>query len=73
MRTRRRTSEGVPPAREVLEVKRDINLIRELLQRLEALPLRMSEMVVLSPDAKELAVEGYSDDEIEYHLSLIRA
>src|SRR5690349_14130898 len=54
------------------EMKRDMDLMRELLQRLEALPLRMGEVADLSPDAKELAVEGYSADEVAYHLSLLQ-
>jgi hypothetical protein len=53
-------------------VKRDMDLTRELLLRLEGLPIRTGDVVLLSPGDKDIAVPGYSDDQIIYHLSLLR-
>jgi hypothetical protein len=49
-------------------MKRDMDLIRELLLKLEALPIRRGGMVTISPDADELAVPGHDADQIDYHL-----
>jgi Hypothetical protein (DUF2513) len=53
-------------------VKRDMDLIRELLLKLEALPMRMGGIVSIPPDAEEIAVRGYNSAEIDYHLGQIR-
>ncbi|WP_343668603.1 DUF2513 domain-containing protein [Paraburkholderia heleia] len=53
-------------------MKRDMDLIRELLLKLESLPMRMGGIVVITPDAEEVQVEGYGVEQIDYHLSLIR-
>jgi hypothetical protein len=53
-------------------MRRDTALIRELLFRLESLPLNSGEIYNFGPDDKEVAIQGYSPDEIEYHLSLLR-
>jgi len=42
------------------QVKRDKQLMRELLLRLEALPMRAAGCVSITPDAEEIAVPGYS-------------
>jgi hypothetical protein len=52
-------------------MKRDAELIRELLLKLETLPVRPGGVVHLSPDDEELAVEGYEPAQIEYHLDQI--
>ena len=52
-------------------MKRDMDLIRELLLKLEALPLQLGESVHLTPDRDEIAVPGYDVAEIDYHLSQI--
>ncbi|WP_374545055.1 DUF2513 domain-containing protein [Rhodoblastus sp.] len=52
-------------------MKRDMDLIRELLLKLEALPMRPGGVVTISPDAEEIAVAGHDVEQIEYHLSLI--
>ena len=49
---------------------RNMDLIRELLLKLEALPLRPGSIVHITPDAEEVQVEGCSIQEIDYHLSL---
>jgi hypothetical protein len=53
-------------------MKRDMDLIRELLLKLEALPLGQGEIVYITPDAAEIAVRGYDVAQIDYHLSQIR-
>lgn len=53
-------------------MKRDMNLIRDLLLKLETLPLRMGGIVQITPDAAELQVDGYDVKQIDYHLSLIK-
>ncbi|KVQ69935.1 DUF2513 domain-containing protein [Burkholderia territorii] len=53
-------------------MKRDMDLIRELMLKLEALPMRMGGIVVIAPDAEEIRVDGYSPEEVFYHLGLIK-
>jgi hypothetical protein len=53
-------------------MQRDMDLVRELLLKLESLPMRPGAVVLISGNDAELAVPGHSADEIEYHLSLIR-
>jgi Hypothetical protein (DUF2513) len=55
-----------------LPLKRDMDLIRELLLRLEALPIRRGGIVTICPETDELAVPGYDADQIDHHLFLIR-
>jgi hypothetical protein len=49
-----------------------MNLIRELLLKLEALPMRMGGIVSIPPDAEEISVPGYDIAQIDYHLGQIR-
>jgi hypothetical protein len=51
-------------------MKRDMDLIRALLLKLEAIPLRRGDILSIPSDADEIAVEGYDVDQIAYHLSL---
>jgi hypothetical protein len=51
---------------------RDMGLIRELLLKLESLPMQRGDVLTITPDDPEVSVEGYSGDQIDYHLSLIR-
>jgi hypothetical protein len=51
---------------------RDMGVVRELLLKMETMPLPPSGFALLSGRTPELAVEGYSPEEIDYHLSLIR-
>jgi hypothetical protein len=53
-------------------VKRDLGLIRELLLRLESLPMGMYAAETISPDNPKIAVEGYDQEQIAYHLSLLQ-
>ena len=52
-------------------MKRDMDLIRTLLLRLEALPIRAGGTAHIPPDAHEIAVDGKTPDEIEFHLKLL--
>jgi hypothetical protein len=55
-------------------MKRDMDLVRGLLLRLEALPVRRGGVVKIPPDDEAIAVDGYDVDQIDYHLSqIIRA
>jgi len=47
-------------------------LIRKLLLQLESLSSRPGEVFVLSGDDSEIAVDGYSPDQITYHLELLK-
>ena len=53
-------------------MKRDMDLIRELLLKLEALPIQRGDIVSIYPETDEIAVAGYDTDQIDYHLSLIQ-
>jgi hypothetical protein len=53
-------------------MKRDMDLIRELMLKLESLPMRPGGIVLIKGDAEELQADGYSVDQIDYHLALIR-
>jgi hypothetical protein len=50
---------------------RDIDLIRELLLKLENLPTRPGGIYLLNPEDDEIQIDGYSNHQIDYHLSLI--
>ena len=52
-------------------MRRDMDLIRELLLKIEALETRPGGFYSLSPSSEELAVEGHSQDEVEHHLGMI--
>ncbi|MFM0308365.1 DUF2513 domain-containing protein [Paraburkholderia sp. RL17-383-BIF-A] len=51
-------------------MKRDMDLVRELMLKLEALPLPSSGFTVI--DASTVMVEGYTAEQIDYHLSLLQ-
>jgi hypothetical protein len=55
-----------------MQPKRDMDLIRELLLRLESWDMEMGDVFTISPDERQMAVEGYDAAQIEYHLSLLR-
>ncbi len=52
-------------------MRRDMDLIRELLLRLEALPMCPGGFVSFDVSDAEIAVEGSGDDEIWHHLAMI--
>lgn len=53
-------------------MRRDMDLIRELMLKLEALPIRPGSVVHIPPDADEVQVDGYDTEQVDYHLSLIK-
>ena len=53
-------------------MKRDMDLIRELLLKLEAYPKVPEEMFTVTPATPEVQVGGYDTTQINYHLSLIQ-
>ena len=53
-------------------MKRDKDLMRLLLMKLESLPLGLGDVWSLGPDDPQIAVEGFSAHQIEYHLNLLR-
>jgi hypothetical protein len=55
-----------------LPMKRESNLIQKLLVKLEAFPAQPGDMFLFNGTEPELAIEGYSSDQIEYHLTLLK-
>lgn len=53
-------------------MKRNMELVREVLMKLEALPMRPGSMVVISGYDEEMAVDGHTPEEIEYHMTMLR-
>lgn len=49
-----------------------MDLIRALLLKLESLSLSPGTIIYLEPNDQEIAIDGYSADQIEYHLDLLR-
>lgn len=52
-------------------MRRDPDLLRELMLKLEAYPMRRGGVVTFSDDYEELACPGFTADEIDYHLKQI--
>lgn len=52
-------------------MRRDMDLIRELMLKLEAMPRKPGIVEELSAGEGEMIFEGCSSDEIDYHLNLI--
>ena len=52
-------------------MKRDLNLVREILLKLEPLPAHFDEPVTLTVGQGPLAIDGRSPDEIGYHLRVM--
>ncbi|KVN98184.1 DUF2513 domain-containing protein [Burkholderia ubonensis] len=50
-------------------MKRDMDLIRELLLKLEALPMQPRDVAYIYSDV--VPVDGYHADQIDYHLQLL--
>jgi hypothetical protein len=53
-------------------MKRDMDLIRELLLKLEDLSKPPSQTVLLFAGDPRLTAEGFTHEQIDYHLSLLR-
>ncbi|MCA1537510.1 DUF2513 domain-containing protein [Bradyrhizobium sp. NBAIM03] len=52
-------------------MKRDMDVIRGLMLKLEALPVNGHAILTVGPYDKEIAVAGASVDQIAYHLGLL--
>lgn len=52
-------------------MKRDMDLVRELLLKLESLEIRPGGVVHMMPDDEDIQIPGYGPDAIEYHAKLI--
>lgn len=52
-------------------MKRDMDLIRELMLKLESIPLEFGDNTHLEPSDPRLQIADYSVDQIAYHLDLI--
>ena len=51
---------------------RDMDVIRDLLLKLESLDLPRGTVLTVDGDDPEIAIEGCSGDQIAYHLDLVR-
>ncbi|MCJ2136065.1 DUF2513 domain-containing protein [Methylobacterium sp. J-026] len=52
-------------------MKRDMNLIRELLLRLEGLPKTSHMRLHIGSDDERLIFESYTPDQVDYHMALL--
>lgn len=52
-------------------MRRDMDLIRELMLKLESAKCEPNSVYIFDADDEEISVEGYSADAIKYHLLLI--
>ncbi len=48
-------------------MRRDMDLIRELLLKLEALPMGPGDIFHMMPDDEEIRIDGFDAIAIEYH------
>ncbi|MCI4678960.1 DUF2513 domain-containing protein [Rhodoblastus acidophilus] len=53
-------------------MKRDMDLIREMLLNLESWPMERGAIVAIPPESPAFLAGGHSGHEIEYHLNLIK-
>lgn len=53
-------------------MKRDLDLVRELLLRLESLPVTSQGIVAVKPNGASIGIESYTPQQISYHLSLLK-
>jgi hypothetical protein len=55
-----------------VQLRRDPELIRKLLLKLEEYPSQQGDVFVFSGGEPELAIDGYSAEQITYHLEQLR-
>jgi hypothetical protein len=53
-------------------MKRDLGLVRELLLKLEALPMVMYGAETIEPNDPRIAADGHSEEDVAYHLQLLQ-
>jgi Hypothetical protein (DUF2513) len=61
------------PAKKESGLRRDPRLIQELLEKLEAYPAEYGDAFTLNGDDPLLAVDGFTSDQINYHLEQLRS
>lgn len=54
-------------------MRRDMDLIRELLLKLEALDVPPGSLTTIYPGEPELSVEGFSSDAVSHHLRMLES
>lgn len=52
-------------------MRRDMDLIRELMLKLEDMDCDHNSVYLFNPGDEDLAVDGFTDEEVSYHLALI--
>ncbi|QBY55501.1 DUF2513 domain-containing protein [Cupriavidus oxalaticus] len=52
-------------------MKRDMDLVRDLVLRLEGLPMKRGDIFIIKPDDNELKFDQYTVDQVDYHMRLI--
>jgi hypothetical protein len=52
-------------------MQRDMDLVRQLMLKLEALPLAQGSIALLNGTDERMRVDGYTPDQVDYHLSLL--
>jgi predicted nucleotide-binding protein len=60
------------PDKKEVRLKRDMRLIHKLLEKLEVYPSEIGDVFTLNGDDPALAVEGFTSDQITYHLEQMR-
>jgi hypothetical protein len=63
---------AAPVGAEGVHLKRDPDLIQKLLLKLDNYPSKQGDMFVFSGEEPELAVEGYTSEQITYHLEQLK-
>ena len=52
-------------------MKRDMDLVRDLVLRLESLPMKRGDIFLIRPDDEELKFDKYTVDQVDYHMRLV--
>lgn len=55
-----------------MQPKRDMDLVRALMLKLESFEMRHGDVFSIVPVDSEISIPGYDEDSIGYHLSLLR-
>jgi hypothetical protein len=63
---------AAPVGAEGVHLKRDPDLIQKLLLKLDNYPSKQGDMFVFRGEEPELAVEGYTSEQITYHLEQLK-
>lgn len=52
-------------------MKRNMDLIRELMLKLESLPMNAGDLTHIPPDHPAMAIDGKTPEEIDFHLGVL--